>query len=327
MIERIETQVERFAPGFRDLILARSARGPAALEADNRNLVGGDLNGGAMDLPQLLFRPTRRLVPYRTPLAGVYICSASTPPGGGVHGMCGYSAALVAIRGSRRPGRAGRRRTRRRELSPHKECPYPWSVPRSPQERKLVTVLFVDLVGFTSRAERLDPEDVRAVLEPYLTRVRAEGEHFGGVVEKLIGDAVMAVFGAPSRTATTRSARSAPPSRPATPSTTSTAPIRRSTSRCGSGSTRAKRASISAPIRAAASAWRRATSSTRPPACRRRRRSPASSSATRRGARRPVAPSTPRSSGSSPRGSTSPSAPFVHECEALLPAPTASRPR
>jgi phytoene dehydrogenase-like protein len=98
MTERIEAQVERFAPGFRKTILARSALGPAALEAHNRNLVGGDLNGGAMDLGQLLFRPVRSLVPYRTPLRGVYLCSSSTPPGGGVHGMCGYSAALAALR-------------------------------------------------------------------------------------------------------------------------------------------------------------------------------------------------------------------------------------
>jgi phytoene dehydrogenase-like protein len=98
MAGRIEAQVERFAPGFRDSILARSALGPAQLEAHNRNLVGGDLNGGAMDLPQLVFRPVRRAVPYRTPLPGVYLCSASTPPGGGVHGMCGYGAARVALR-------------------------------------------------------------------------------------------------------------------------------------------------------------------------------------------------------------------------------------
>ncbi len=98
MTERIESQVERFAPGFRELILARSTMGPAELEAHNRNLVGGDLNGGAMDLGQLFFRPARKLVPYRTPLRGVYLCSASTPPGGGVHGMCGYSAARVALR-------------------------------------------------------------------------------------------------------------------------------------------------------------------------------------------------------------------------------------
>jgi phytoene dehydrogenase-like protein len=98
MTERIETQVERFAPGFGELVLARHTMGPAKLEAHNRNLVGGDLNGGAMDLGQLLFRPARKVVPYRTPLRGVYLCSASTPPGGGVHGMCGYSAARVALR-------------------------------------------------------------------------------------------------------------------------------------------------------------------------------------------------------------------------------------
>ena len=98
MTDRIEAQVERFAPGFRELILARHALRPAELEARNRNYVGGDINGGAMDLAQLLFRPTRSLVPYRTPLRGVYLCSSSTPPGGGVHGMCGYSAARVALR-------------------------------------------------------------------------------------------------------------------------------------------------------------------------------------------------------------------------------------
>ena len=98
MTEGIEAQVERFAPGFREIILTRHALDPAALEAHNRNLVGGDLNGGAMDLGQLFFRPVRRLVPYRTPLRGVYLCSSSTPPGGGVHGMCGYSAARVALK-------------------------------------------------------------------------------------------------------------------------------------------------------------------------------------------------------------------------------------
>jgi phytoene dehydrogenase-like protein len=98
MTERIEAQVERFAPGFRDTILARSVLAPADLESRNRNLVGGDLNGGAMDLGQLFTRPVRRRVPYRTPLRGVYLCSSSTPPGGGVHGMCGYSAARIALR-------------------------------------------------------------------------------------------------------------------------------------------------------------------------------------------------------------------------------------
>ena len=98
MTERIEAQVERFAPGFRDLVLARSVKSPAALEAGNRNLVGGDINGGAPDLAQLFFRPVRKPVPYRTPLKGVYLCSSATPPGGGVHGMCGYDAARVALR-------------------------------------------------------------------------------------------------------------------------------------------------------------------------------------------------------------------------------------
>jgi phytoene dehydrogenase-like protein len=98
MTERIEAQVERFAPGFRGLVLGRHAMGPAALEQHNRNLVGGDLNNGTMDLGQLFFRPVRRLVPYRTPLRGVYLCSAATPPGGGVHGLCGYLAARLALR-------------------------------------------------------------------------------------------------------------------------------------------------------------------------------------------------------------------------------------
>jgi phytoene dehydrogenase-like protein len=98
MTEAIESQVERFAPGFRERVLARSARGPRELEAHNRNLVGGDLNGGLMDLRQLYTRPVAKLVPYRTPRKGVYICSAATPPGGGVHGMCGFAAAKVALR-------------------------------------------------------------------------------------------------------------------------------------------------------------------------------------------------------------------------------------
>ena len=96
MTARIEAQVERFAPGFRDTILARSSLGPAALEQRNANLVGGDITGGAQDLRQLFLRPTRHL--YRTPLPRVYLCSASTPPGGGVHGMCGYHAARAALK-------------------------------------------------------------------------------------------------------------------------------------------------------------------------------------------------------------------------------------
>ena len=93
----IEAQVERFAPGFRDVIAARHVRMPLEAEADNRNAVGGDVNGGVMDIPQLLFRPVARPVPWRTPLRGVYLCSASTPPGGGVHGMCGWLAAKLAL--------------------------------------------------------------------------------------------------------------------------------------------------------------------------------------------------------------------------------------
>jgi phytoene dehydrogenase-like protein len=102
MTEAIEAQVERFAPGFRDLVIERSVLGPGALERHNRNLVGGDIAGGAMTLKQVFFRPARRLVPYRTPRDGLYLCSASTPPGGGVHGMCGYLAARAALKRLRR---------------------------------------------------------------------------------------------------------------------------------------------------------------------------------------------------------------------------------
>ena len=97
MTKRIERQVERYAPGFRELVVGRHVLGPAALQEHNRNLVGGDLNNGAMDLGQLFFRPARQLVPYRTPLRGLYLCSAATPPGGGVHGLCGYLAARLAL--------------------------------------------------------------------------------------------------------------------------------------------------------------------------------------------------------------------------------------
>jgi phytoene dehydrogenase-like protein len=95
-LEAIERQIARFAPGFRDCILARSISPPAALEHWNPNLVGGDLSGGAMSLRQLLFRPTLSL--YRTPIAGLFLCGASTPPGGGVHGMAGFHAAQAALR-------------------------------------------------------------------------------------------------------------------------------------------------------------------------------------------------------------------------------------
>jgi len=99
-LEAIEAQMERFAPGFRGCVLARKVWPVAALESWNPNLVGGDLSGGAMTAGQLIFRPTASL--YRTPKQGLYLCSASTPPGGGVHGMCGYHAALAALRDSKR---------------------------------------------------------------------------------------------------------------------------------------------------------------------------------------------------------------------------------
>jgi len=111
MTDAIESQVERFAPGFRDLVLARSAISPADFERRNRNLVGGDVNGGTMDLGQLFTRPARTRNPYRTPVPGLYLCSSATPPGGGVHGMCGYSAALVAL-GDRPKGLSPNRRPR-----------------------------------------------------------------------------------------------------------------------------------------------------------------------------------------------------------------------
>ena len=97
---QIENQIERFAPGFRERILGRSVMTPATLESHNANLVGGNINGGAQDLSQLFLRPTWRL--YATSARGIYICSAATPPGGGVHGMCGYHAAQRALRELRR---------------------------------------------------------------------------------------------------------------------------------------------------------------------------------------------------------------------------------
>jgi phytoene dehydrogenase-like protein len=103
MTNAIEAQIERFAPGFRDRVLARSIMGPDRLQQHNRNLVGGDVNGGAGNLRQLVARPVFRLRPYSTPIEGVYLCSASTPPGGGVHGMGGYHAARAALR-KHRPG-------------------------------------------------------------------------------------------------------------------------------------------------------------------------------------------------------------------------------
>jgi phytoene dehydrogenase-like protein len=98
MTDRIEAQVERFAPGFRERIAARNVMTATAMESYNANYIGGDINGGVQDLRQLFTRPVARLVPYATPVDGLYICSSSTPPGGGVHGMCGYFAARAALR-------------------------------------------------------------------------------------------------------------------------------------------------------------------------------------------------------------------------------------
>jgi phytoene dehydrogenase-like protein len=98
MTDIIEDQVERFAPGFRDVILARSTMNTAQMEVSNANLIGGDIGGGANNLKQLLIRPTLSLDPYRMSGEGVYLCSSSAPPGGGVHGMCGYHAAHSALK-------------------------------------------------------------------------------------------------------------------------------------------------------------------------------------------------------------------------------------
>jgi phytoene dehydrogenase-like protein len=98
LAERIEAQVERFAPGFRECVLARSNWGPREMEAHNPNYVGGDISGGVQDLRQTFARPVAARRPYRTPVEGWYLCSSSTPPGGGVHGMCGFHAARAALR-------------------------------------------------------------------------------------------------------------------------------------------------------------------------------------------------------------------------------------
>ena len=98
MSQRIEEQIERFAPGFRDCVIARHSLNTAQLEKSNANLAGGDISGGAANFVQLLRRPVLSPNPYRTPLPGVYLCSASTPPGGVVHGMCGFHAAKRALR-------------------------------------------------------------------------------------------------------------------------------------------------------------------------------------------------------------------------------------
>jgi phytoene dehydrogenase-like protein len=111
MTDAIERQMDRFAPDFRDRILARSRLSSRDLEAYNENYVGGDITGGVTDLGQLFTRPVARLVPYATPARGIYICSSSTPPGAGVHGMCGYFAARAVLRaefGQKVPPRLGR---------------------------------------------------------------------------------------------------------------------------------------------------------------------------------------------------------------------------
>jgi phytoene dehydrogenase-like protein len=96
MTERVESQIERFAPGFRDCVLARHISTPAILEQMNANLLGGDISGGAMTMRQFLLRPSA--LTYETSAPNLFLCSSSTPPGGGVHGMCGFRAAKVALK-------------------------------------------------------------------------------------------------------------------------------------------------------------------------------------------------------------------------------------
>jgi hypothetical protein len=98
MTDRIEAQIERFAPGFRDLILARAVRTAADEEAHNPNYIGGDISVGLQSIRQTFLRPVARWNPYRTPIRGVYLCSSATPPIPGVHGRCGELAALTALR-------------------------------------------------------------------------------------------------------------------------------------------------------------------------------------------------------------------------------------
>jgi phytoene dehydrogenase-like protein len=100
MTDRIEAQVERFAPGFRQRIMARSAMPPEAIERFDANCIGGDIAGGANTFPQILARPVLSPNPYAVPGGELFICSASTPPGGGVHGLCGYHAACAALAGA-----------------------------------------------------------------------------------------------------------------------------------------------------------------------------------------------------------------------------------
>jgi phytoene dehydrogenase-like protein len=101
MTDRIESQIERFAPGFRDRIIGRHAMDTVAVQAHGANYIGGDINGGIADFRQFVRRPTLGLHPWKTPIDKVYLCSSSTPPGGGVHGMCGWHAAQEVMRGTR----------------------------------------------------------------------------------------------------------------------------------------------------------------------------------------------------------------------------------
>jgi phytoene dehydrogenase-like protein len=101
MTDRIEAQVERFAPGFRDRIIARHVMGPGAMQHHNANYIGGDINGGISNLRQFVARPVLSPAPWATPVEGVYLCSSSTPPGGGVHGLCGYRCAQTVLRRAR----------------------------------------------------------------------------------------------------------------------------------------------------------------------------------------------------------------------------------
>jgi len=98
MSSRIENQVEKFAPGFKERILGRHVMNTVDMENYNPNYIGGDINGGVIDIRQLFTRPALRLSPYKTSAKGIYLCSSSTPPGGGVHGMCGYHAAKKAMK-------------------------------------------------------------------------------------------------------------------------------------------------------------------------------------------------------------------------------------
>ena len=95
--ENITAQIERFAPGFRDLVLAKHVYTASQMQSYNPNYVGGDINAGVQDLRQIFTRPVPRLNPYTTPVRSLYLCSSSTPPGGGVHGMCGFHAARTAL--------------------------------------------------------------------------------------------------------------------------------------------------------------------------------------------------------------------------------------